>query len=275
MNIENQAELYDTGEWHLTVYFSCRRGMAFLRNIAEPTAPVRMLLDATWNAEGTALLREIEKAVYEHPAILDDYSADIIVATPDTLWVPAVLCDDEDALESCYTSVRPDANPADIMTETDDDVAALTTGTPGLRSFLARTFPGARVQSRAMVMLRRFRNYPGGGKRVYLHIEDSEAVITAFDHRRLIASATHPAPSTADACYALLLTMEAFALPADTTEVFVSGEAGIRREITEILRRHINYVMHTVLPSGADSGAIPLCALLASMKEGNGNHFKS
>ncbi len=266
MNIENQAELYDTGEWHLTVYFSCRRGIAFLRNLADSTIPLRFLLDKTWNAEGIALMREIDKAVYEHPAILDDYSADIIVATSDTLWVPSSLTDDEDALESSYIMIHPDANPSDIISETCDDVTALSIGIPGLRSFLSRTFPGARIHSRQMVLYKRFRNYPGGGTRVYLHIEDSEVIITAFDRTRLIASSTHQAPTIDDACYALMLTMKAFSLPTDSTEVFVSGEAGARREITEALRRHLTYVMHTVLPSGADNNSLPLCATLVSIK---------
>ncbi len=258
---------YDTGLWHLTVFFSRRRGYAFLRHTADPAAPRRLLIDERWNASGKDLLKRIETAVYEHPGLLDDYSADIVIGAADTFWVPSILTEDETAAEECYKTIYRTTDPADIMYERDDDVCAMTVGAPGLKSFLARTFPGARIHSREMVLMRKFRNYAGGGVRMYVHLEDGETVVTAFDGRRLLCSATHPAQTVNEAMYATMLVLTAYNLDPKSTEVFVSGDKMMRQGLMPMLRKHIGCVMHTMLPSDLEADGTPLSAALASLRE--------
>lgn len=260
---------YDTGMWHLTVFFSRRRGYAFLRHISDPSFGPRVLLDEHWNATGTDLLKRIETSVYEHPALLDDYSADIVIAANDTLWIPSLLAEEETAAEECYRVVYPESDPSDLITEHDDDICALTIGAPGLKSFLARTFPGARTNSREMVLTRKFRNYAGGGIRMYVHIEEGETVVTAFDGRRLLCSATHSGGTATEVMYATMLVLTSYRLDPKSTEVFVSGDKKVRQEVLPMLRKHISCVMHTMIPSTLEAERAPLSASLASLRDKN------
>ncbi len=261
---QRHIDPYDTGQWHLTAYFSRHRAFASLRHLTDPAVPRRVLFDTRWNAEGGELLKKTESIVYENPAVLDDYSADIVIAAQDTLFIPASI-DDECAAEKCYAAVYRNADPDDIITEKDDDLQAISVGAPGLKAFLGRTFPGTRTGSQAMALMRKFRNYPGGGTRIYLHLEDGECLTMALDGRRLLCCATHDTPTAADALYAAMLTINAYSLNPETTEVFVSGDHKTRGELATMLRRHISCVMHTMLPSGLDE-SLPLAAALAELR---------
>ena len=260
---QRHIDPYDTGQWHLTAYFSRHRAFASLRHLTDPAVPRRVLFDTRWNAEGGELLKKTEGIVYENPAVLDDYSADIVIAAQDTLFIPASI-DDECAAEKCYAAVYRNADPDDMITEKDDDdLQAISVGAPGLKAFLGRTFPGTRTGSQAMALMRKFRNCPGGGTRIHLHLEDGECLTMAFDGRRLYAAPLTtprlpPTPSM-PRCF----TTNAYSLNPETTEVFVSGDHKTRGELATMLRRHISCAMHTMLPSGLDEN-LPLAAALAS-----------
>ena len=143
---QRHIDPYDTGQWHLTAYFSRHRAFASLRHLTDPAVPRRVLFDTRWNAEGGELLKKTEGIVYENPAVLDDYSADIVIAAQDTLFIPASI-DDECAAEKCYAAVYRNADPDDMITEKDDDLQAISVGAPGKKAFLGRTFPGTRAGS--------------------------------------------------------------------------------------------------------------------------------
>lgn len=267
-DIQRHIDPYDTGQWHLTVYFSRRRAVASLKHLSELSAKRRTFFDVRWDSEGKELLKRIESTVYENPSVLDDYSADIVIAAADTIFVPSEI-HDESAAENCYTSVYRGADPDDILSETDNDLTALSVGAPGLKAFLGRTFPGARISSSSMAFLRKFRNLPGSGPRVYIHAEDRETQVIALEGRKLLCSAIHDTPTPADAFYAAMLTFRAYSLDPTVTEVSVSGDKKTVAELTGLLRDHVNYVVHTMLPIVHDSENLPLAAILAERRTTN------
>lgn len=267
MRQEKDIDFYDTGQWHLTVDISPRGMTAFLRHLDDATAPVRMLLDEKWKPENTGLLSRIENTVYDHPAILDDYSATILIRSDRSLWAPAeAVAFDEGMAEKIFSGVYAGTDPDDIFVETDADLSFLYASVPGLKAFLARTFPGARISGRDMVLLRKFRNYPGGGSRVYIHVEKPDFTVIAFEGKKLLCSSARSFRDNADILYALLLTMRVYGLDEENTEVFVSGSHDGRAELMKLLRGHVRYVMLAMQPSPAGMETISPAAVMASLQ---------
>lgn len=262
---DRKIDIYDTGQWHLSVYFSGRRGVGWLSHLYDPLVKPRIVFDRSWNAEGKELLELIETSVYENPTLLDDYSADIVLGAPDTLWVPSVLLEDPDTLEECYTLVNRSSDADDLFVETEAaaGVCALSVFVPGLKAFLERTFPGAKITSSQMAFLRKFRTYPGGGTRIYVHLDEGAGIYTAFEGKRFLCARTSKAEAAADVVYGVMLIIKSLGLDAKTTEVYVSGAGELRREAVELLRREISYVMYTMIPSNIE-GDFPLAASLSS-----------
>nr|MDE6342559.1 hypothetical protein [Muribaculaceae bacterium] len=101
----SRADLIDTGQWHLAVNISRQGFGAWLVPDFFTGRPPRVLAAATWPATDEGLLARIEDVVYDHPAVLDDYSADIIIECDRQLWLPASEYPaDEDCAEA-YTAI--------------------------------------------------------------------------------------------------------------------------------------------------------------------------
>lgn len=265
METRIQTAHFDSDDWHLTVFLSRRQLLACLTHTSDPTVAARCVFDVSIEADPDSLLETIENTVYSNPEVLDDYSADIVIAADDTLWMPLALADDPDMLERCYLDVYRHADADDLFTETEPDagLCAVSRFTPGLKAFLERTFPGARISSREMALLRKFRCFPGGGPRVYVHLEQGEAVTLTFDGKQLLCASTLPATTPADALYAALLPIEAYGLDRSKTEVFLSGDKELRRDAIALMREYLGCVMHTMLPAGLDKG-LPLAAAICA-----------
>ena len=238
-------DTHDNGLWHLTVYLSHSRGLAFLTNIANDDDELKILMDESWEAHGQELLEKFENAVYSHPQVLDDYSAHIVVCTPDTVWIPSSLQYDDTAMENLYSEINSQDDSTGLFHETDDDVMSVTSGIAGLVPFLSRTFPGARVSSREMVLLRKFRKYPGGGTRLYATIERDEMIISLLNGQKLLCSSTFQASSSGDRMYVIAHILNCYHLDPSTMEIFVAGDAVPSSELIGLLREKVDCVMHT------------------------------
>ena len=89
------------------------------------------------------MLQNIENAVYDHPRVLDDFSACILVFDRRTAFMPTELVEEAEGAEETYYSALYSADPADILTDTDGDLTAAYSPT-ALKDFLAAHSPGAR-----------------------------------------------------------------------------------------------------------------------------------
>lgn len=251
----------DTAEWRLLVSVSATGIGAWLKH-DDPTRPIETLFEETWKADGALLLSRIEGAVYDHPQVLDDFSADITLTAPESIWVPSSLVtDDYEEAHRLFNQVY-EARPADVMAETVDDAACLYTLVPGLRAFLSRTFPGARVHSHLAVLVRRFRERSADMPRVYIDIRDGEADYVAFDRRNLLMAATHRWHFPEDIRYHLFNILNVFGLDPQQTQVSVSGPANMKTELVRELRKSVAYVMLTMIPTLGLKAELPLATSL-------------
>ena len=139
-----RSDLLDTGQWHLAVDIS-RHGLgAWLLPDESLGASPREIIRTSWQPSEEGLLGRIEDTVYDNPTVLDDYSADIIVESERQIWLPSSLYPSDDDCADAYISIYG-GDILDVMVNDLGKEKCAFMLTPGLRSFMQRSFPGAGV----------------------------------------------------------------------------------------------------------------------------------
>lgn len=255
------ARIGDTADWRLICVISEKGMSAFLKH-TNPTEDIVTLFTDKWLAGNEGLLENIENSVYDHPQVLDDFTADIILVAPKSLWIPtALITEDEDEACRFYTQIYK-AEYEDIMTETVDEATCVFSLVPGLTSFLQRTFPGARVHSHLSIMARRFRERSADMPRVYIDIHDNMVDFISFDRRKLLMATTHFWRELTDIQYHLFNIMSVYGLDPKEAQVSISGPREIKTELMRELRKNIEFVMFTMMPGIGAKAGMPLPAAL-------------
>ena len=201
MNGLTVADFADTGQWRLILKIFNTGIVAYLENTIHTDLEPQMLFSTQWEADGVNLLRNIENAVYDHPRVLDDFSAKIIIYDPRTVFLPTELAEESEGGEVtvAYAPAR------------------------GLKGFLRRTFPGARVECNLMDMLKRCRN-DGEGYRMYVEVREGEADFVFLNGRDLISASTHGWTSGDDIVYHALNIMEVYGVAYSEVACRLTGD---------------------------------------------------
>jgi len=235
-------ELADTGEWHLIVYITRRSLQAWLRPRGQANATGVELFTAEWEESKDSTLREIENAVYDHPRILEDYSTDIIIETPKTLWVPREVSANPSYAETVFSKIWPDA--IDEMSIDDTrDASCLYYLTDGLRSFLQRTFPGTRISCHQSWLVRRHSYTQSDDPTVFIDIRDNEFDLTTFANGRLITCVTHEWKEPTDMTWHLFNTLDLNTFDPKATHITLNGPHAIREALASEIRPHVGMVV--------------------------------
>ena len=224
MNGLTAADYADTGQWRLIVRIYPTGVSAHLENTLHPDLEPQLLFSSVWERGADTLLRNIENAVYDHPRVLDDFSARIIVFDSRTLFLPTALAEEAEGMEETfYTSVYT-ADAADVMTDTDGDITAAYSPVPGLKGFLSRTFPGARVECNLMAQVRRHRR-EGSGLRLFIEAREREADYILLDGESLLSASTHEWREGADIVYHAVNIMDVYGVLKSGVAVTARGDA--------------------------------------------------
>lgn len=256
----------DIADWHLLACISADAMTAWLKH-SDPSQPVVPLLSCRWNVKDENLLDRIESAVYDNPQILDDFSADIVVVTPHTLLVPSESVDDDDEEAVRLFNRVYCADESDIMMSGAGEATAIFSLTPGLKGFLQRTFPGARIHSHLGLMAERLRDRSYDVPRLYIDIRpdggdenrnEGEADFVAFDCRNLVMAASHRWSHPDDIKYHLFNIMQVFGLDPAKIQVSISGSVVFKNALVQELRQDIAYVVMTLMPGMAVKAGMPL-----------------
>lgn len=257
----------DIADWRLICGISSRGMNAYLKH-SDPTREIVTMFDDTWQSDESSLLQSIENCVYDHPQVLDDFTADVVVTAPKSIWVPTELvADDEDETARLYSQVYQ-AEEFDVMQESIGEATCLYSLVPGLNAFLQRTFPGARIHSHLAVMASRFRERSSDVPRVYVEIRENEADFLAFDRKNLLMGATHYWRDIADIQYHLFNILNVYNLNPKDVQISLSGLRDVKNQLMAELRKNISYVMLTMMPSIGAKAGMPLPeALLLGVKD--------
>lgn len=201
------ADFADTGQWRLLLEIYPDGMQAYLVNTLHTDIDPQPLCSVNWEKNPDEIKKNIEDAVYNHPRLLDDFATRVIIYDPRTLFIPTSVAEaSAGAEEELYREVY-EANTQDIMTDTDRDLTAVWCIGPGVKSFLMRTFPGARITCHLMEKVRNLRK-DNLGIKLHSDHRSGELDLILLDGSDLLSASTHPCLTDAEkeACVANLLT---------------------------------------------------------------------
>lgn len=223
MNGLTAADFADTGQWRLILKIFPSGMSAHLENTIHLDLEPQLLFSTQWEADGTNLLRNIENAVYDHPRVLDDFSARIIIYERKVLFMPTELIEEADGAEESYYVSIYESEPSDVMTETDRDITVAYAPAPGLKGFLNRTFPGARIGCNLMDVLRKNRDN-GEGVRMVVSVRDEEADFLLLSGNALLSASTHGWTGVTDIVYHAFNIMDVYGVSHSETALILAGK---------------------------------------------------
>lgn len=225
MNGLTAADYADTGQWRLILKIRPTGISAHIENTIHTDLEPQLLFSSEWDADADNLLGNIENAVYDHPRVLEDFSARIIIYDPHTLFMPTEIAEEEEGSEeNVYTTIYEN-DPDDVIVDVDGDLTAVHCLAKGLKGFLSRTFPGAKVESNLMNKVRTLR-INNEGCRMYVEFRGKEIDFILLDGNQLLSASTHPVNCAEDAAYHAFNILDVYGLPFRTTPVDVSGDGG-------------------------------------------------
>lgn len=235
MTVLTAADYADTGQWRMIVKIHPAGMSAHLENTIHDDVEPQELFTASWDADPDNLLRNIENTVYDHPRVLDDFSAKIILFDRKTVFMPTeLLVETEGAEDTFYTSLYP-AEEADVMCQTDKDITAAFHLAPGLKGFLSRTFPGARIGCNLMGIVASNR-HQGKGYRLVLSVRECEADFVLLRDSDLLSASTHSWTSEADIVYHAFNLLDVYGIAPKDTAIICDGTP-IPEAATDIFRK--------------------------------------
>lgn len=183
------ADFADTGQWRLILNIR-REGLdAWLQNTLHPEYPPQKLCESSWHDSKLSLLKNLEEAVYQSPRLLDDFATRIVLFDSHTLFVPVEYAEETAESETELYNAIYKAESNDIMTETRQGITAIWTMAPGVREFLLRTFPGARLTCNLMEKVSETMA-DKTGTALKAEIRDKEADVVLIDEEGLLAAST-------------------------------------------------------------------------------------
>ncbi|MDE7345343.1 MAG: DUF3822 family protein [Muribaculaceae bacterium] len=229
----NRSDLLDTGQWHLAVDISRHGFGAWLLPDASLGRAPRVIISQTWHPSEEGLLERIEDAVYDNPTVLDDYSADIIVESDRQLWLPSPLYPNDDDCAEAYVGIYG-GDILDVMVNDMGKEKCAFMLVPGLRSFMQRSFPGARIWSQQS-LLREAAIQPHDSFKCLVDIRETSIDIVLLRRGELLCVSTHLWKKETDIAYAILNILQTFEASSADTEIVFSGLREARQNIGKTL----------------------------------------
>ena len=234
------SDLTDTGQWHLAVDISKHGFGAWLLPDASIGRPARVLIRQSWHPSEEGLLARIEDAVYDNPTVLDDYSADIIVESDRQLWLPSELYPSDDDCAEAYVSIYG-GDILDVMVNDLGKEKCAFMLTPGLKSFMLRSFPGARIWSQQS-LLKETAVTPHDSFRALVDIRQSSFDVILLCRGELQCASTHLWKTQTDIAYVVLNILQTYGAFSSDTEIVFTGLREPRQNLGQTLQPYFKTI---------------------------------
>lgn len=254
----------DISDWRLIGEISRYGLVAYLKNSVDPTAEVEKIVDEHWDVDDEMILQRIESVVYDHPQMLDDFSADLAIVADRSVWVPRADQQEDDETAWRQFDRIYHADEEDVMTDEVGDLVCAYMLVPGLEAFLQRTFPGARRHCHLSVLARRFGERTADLPRLYVEVRRGETDFLLFDGAKMLLASTLPWHDKEDIKYHIFNILNVYGINPQEVEVSVSGLREVKTELVKSLREMITYVMMTMLPASSGKKDMPITVSLLS-----------
>lgn len=254
-----RSDFLDTGQWHLAVDISKHSFGAWLLPDESVGAAPRVITNVSWQPSEEGLLAKIEDTVYDNPTVLDDYSADIIVECDRQLWLPASLYPTDEDCADAYTTVYG-GDILDVMVNDLGEYKCAFMLIPGLKSFMQRSFPGARIWSQ-QTLLKEASRQPHEAFKCLLDIRQDSIDIILLCRGELLSASTHLWKTETDICYVILNILQTYEAASTETEIVFSGLRKTRQSIGKTLQPYFKSISQK--SHSLDGKDIPTAVYLA------------
>ena len=219
-------------------------------------------------------LRQLEDAVYDHPALLMDYRrVTVLFDTPRFMALPDALDSSSDMLSTAFEAAFPSAARREILVSPVPPMKltiAFEAGADTL-GFFRRTFHNVTFRPVLAPLCAYFRmKYPGGGRgKTLVNFDGDRMDMVVLGSGAPLALNSYRFRDPMDAVYYILAVRKELDL-ADTEEIMIGGDRTVRGAVTPVLRRFVRYVMPAIFPSvmfraGRDALAAPFPLVLAPL----------
>ncbi len=204
---------------------------------------------------GREWLAAVENAVYDHPAMLDDFGAvRVVVEAQHFVVAPATVAHDEMLASRTFDAMFPDDDLAVNCCSLPKCGVTIVYGLPrGLREFLQRTFNNPLIVHHLYPLCEHFHDLNAGAtaSRLFINTHERSMDIALFQNERLVLANTLPWRNAEEAAYLVLHTCETMRLDALTDEVQLTGDKQQRDALAPLLRKFVKYVMPAIFPAAA------------------------
>lgn len=252
-----EASMLDFADWRIIIHIASDRLRAYLKHVSDERLPIRTLTDTEWDAsDSKTLLKGLEAAVYNCPALLEDYEADVIISTPLYMFAPAEAIEYPGDAETIYSTVYQ-AGETDIFQDINGDLRCLHCAAAGLRPFIERTFPGARVSAGVSVILRHFLNSTSSERSIVLNMRNRDVDVMALGKGNLLSCATYQYDAMSDILYYAVRTANAIGFDTEKDQYIVVAPADLRKLLLDELRSMGYEACGANIPRYADNPDIP------------------
>lgn len=212
------SDFADTGQWRLLLEIGEKGLRAWLENTLHKDVELQEICKVKWHSAPDSLRANIEEAVYNHPRLLDDFATKIVLYDPRTLFLPTSVAEAQaDAETEIFNEVYKAKGP-DVMSDRDGEITALWSPGPGVKNFLSRTFPGARITCHLLEAVRQLRK-SNPLPALFIRAREDEADFIFLDGEALISASTHPVVSALDIEQIQKNIFEAYGVKEEEAEV--------------------------------------------------------
>lgn len=270
-NFGSHADYIDNGQWHLAVDISLHGFGAWLVPDTSLGRTPKTIVVENWQPSEEGLLHRIEDVVYDNPTILDDYSADIIIESNRQLWLPTDLYPTDEDCAEIHTKIYGGEDFDVLVNESGNEKNTFTL-IPGLKSFMQRSFSGARIWSQ-QTLLKEAGMQPHEAFKCLIDIRENSTDIILLDRGELLCASTHPWKTETDIAYTILNILNTYEANSKETDVVFSGIRETRQNIGKTLSpffKSISQKNHDLAGK-----TIPTAVYLAiNRKQNNANHSR-
>ncbi len=236
-NYGNRANALDNGQWHLAVDISLHGIGAWLVPDASLGRTPKTIVQESWQPTEEGLLHRIEDVIYDNPTILDDYSADIIIESDRQLWLPAELYPTDDDCADIHKKIYGGEGFDVFVNETGKEKNTFTM-ISGLKSFMQRSFAGARILSQ-QTLLKEAAMQPHEAYKCVIDIRETEADFILLDRGELLCGSTHPWKTENDIAYMLMNILNTYDADPKETDTVFSGIREVRQSLGKTLSKFL------------------------------------
>ena len=217
------ADFADTGQWRMILNIRKDGLDAWLENTVRAGIPPQKLCEVSWEEDPAMLLKHLEEAVYENPRLLDDFATRIILFDEHTLFIPEEITEESEKTEAEIYQQIYDAESSDIMYETKGGITGVWSMGTGIRSFLLRTFPGARLSNNLLEGVDKALKNPMGWH-LTANVRRNEADVIVTVNGKLMAASTRKIQEENDLEKIIDETLAAFGINRDNTVMIINRE---------------------------------------------------